>query len=126
MKTSKVSSRVRVPIVITIAAVSALVLACASSYPSESAGRSYCEQHEKIDGHLKLKSFTKTNGIGDDDRSYEMEYEAEVECLSVTTLPVIPEIAGVCKKVGQIFKRSGRIRFEKTENGWRAPDGKIY
>jgi hypothetical protein len=125
MKTSKGSSRVRVPIVITIAAVSTLVLACGSSYPSESAGRRYCEQHETMDGYLKLKSFTKTNGIGDD-RSYEMEYEAEFECQRVNTLLGTTEIVGVCKKVGQIIKRSGRIRFEKTENGWRAPDGKIY
>jgi len=126
MKTSKVSSRVLVPLVITIAAVSAFVVACGSSYPSESAGRRYCEKNcGTIDGYLKLKSFKKTNGIGDD-RSYEMEYEIEVECLSVTITPGISEIGGVCKKVGQIFKESGRIRFQKTENGWRAPDGRIY
>jgi hypothetical protein len=125
MKTSKVSSRVCVPIVITIAAVSALVLACGISYPSESAGRRYCEQNETIEGYLKLKSFKKTNGIGDD-RSYILEYEAEVECQTVNTLHGTPRIIGVCKEVGQIFKKSGRIQFQKTENGWRAPDGKIY
>jgi len=66
MNSRKVSSRVRVPIVITIAAVSTLIFACGSSNPSESAGRRYLEQNAKIDGYLKLKSFKKTNGIGDD------------------------------------------------------------
>jgi hypothetical protein len=125
MKTNKVSSISTLAIVITIAAVSAFVLACGSSYPSESAGRRYCEQHGTIDGYTKLKSFTKTNGSGDD-RSYEMEYEAEYECQKVNTLLGTTEIVGVCKKVGQIFKTSDRIQFTKTENGWRAPDGKIY
>jgi hypothetical protein len=58
----------------------------------------------------RVKSFTKTNGFGDD-KNYTIEYKAENECQMV---------AGVCLKVGQIVPINGTIEFQKTENGWRA------
>ena len=104
------------PIAITIAAVSALLLACGGSYPSESTGRRWAEANISP-GFFTLKSFTKTNGFGDD-KSYTMEYKAETECQKV--------IPGYCLKVGQVISQEGKITFQKTENGWRADDGRIY
>jgi hypothetical protein len=130
MKTNEVSSTSSLAIAITIAAVSAFVLACGSSYPSESAGRRFLEAFGKIDGSYSVKSFTKTNGAGDDKR-YTMEYTAVVECQKVNFDPNAFYVGGSpyavrCKEVGTRYTDSGKIEFQKTDNGWRAPDGNIY
>jgi len=130
MKTNEVSSTSSLAIAITIAAVSAFVLACGSSYPSESAGRRFLEAYAKKDGSYSVKSFTKTNGVGDD-KHYTMEYKAVVECQKVNTDPggfYVGDKPYVvrCKEVGTLFTDSGKIEFQMTDNGWRAPDGNIY
>ena len=121
MKTSKVSSKVRLSIAITLAAVSVITLACGSSQPSESAGRKYLDATHERSGTAKawkVKSFTKTNGTGDD-KSYTMEYEAELVCHTVVD-------GTKCDIVGKVIQDKDKILFQKTDNGWRAPDGNIY
>jgi hypothetical protein len=126
----------RLALATTVAAVASLVLACASSYPSESAARTALENlgnSPTMGGNwFKVKSFTKTNGKGDD-KNYTVEYDAELECGPIppnTILPDDQDVPHVWKCYGQsggrIIKVSGMIAFEKTEKGWQGPDKKIY
>lgn len=63
-----------------------ILIACSSSKPSESDGRAFLEHVGKQQGLFKVKSFTKTNGL-DQENMYMLEYEAEVECLKVNHRP---------------------------------------
>jgi hypothetical protein len=128
MKTNEVSSMSSLAIAITIAAVSAFLLACGSSYPSESAGRRFLEAYAKTHSY-SVTSFTKTNGVGDDNH-YTMEYKTVVECQKVNSSPGDFWLGASydvrCQEVGKLLTVSGKIEFEKTDNGWRAPDKNIY
>jgi len=107
-----------------------LVLACGSSYPSESTARKIMEDYlarlfpPNQAGSLRLKSFAKTNGMGDD-QHYTLEFDAEIETL--LTKQGLAELnrRGMCAEATEAGcikprKRSGKLHFEKTENGWRS------
>lgn len=108
-----------------------LLFACSSGFPSESTGRQVLENHYgKYPGAYKVKSFTKTNGVEIPPNAYSLEFEAEIECLRDLKLEpgdilIRDEYGLACVKAG-IQKLQGKIKFEKTEKGWRAEDGKIY
>lgn len=74
---------------------------------------------------IKVRSFTKTNAVEIPPNGYSLEYEAQVECLSaIKRAPgdiTIPENSFdvICERVGDVKKVTGKIRFDKTENGWR-------
>ncbi|MGZ8845387.1 MAG: hypothetical protein ACXW3C_02890 [Pyrinomonadaceae bacterium] len=106
------------------------------SAPSESAGRRFLESNgdrlqtvrRQSDPFLfgfTVESFTKTNGI-DRGLHYTMEYRAQVKCEKLVQPKVVSYIRVFCTRVGQVVNLSDTIEFEKTDNGWRAPDGKIY
>ncbi len=106
------------------------------SAPSESAGRRFLEANGKRFQIVRpqsdflfgftVKSFTKTNGI-DSIARYTMEYKAQVECEKLAQPGEQgADVRVFCTRVGQVVNLSGTIEFRKTENGWRAPDGKIY
>lgn len=69
----------RLALATVFVAVAALVLACGSSYPSESVARKIMEDYQAEEG-FRVRSFTKTNGMGDDQR-YTLEFDAELESL---------------------------------------------
>jgi peptidylprolyl isomerase len=107
-----------------------LVPACGSSYPSESTARKIMEDYlarlfpPNQAGSLRLKSFAKTNGIGDG-QHYTLEFDAEIETL--LTKQGLAELnrRGMCAEATEAGcikprKRSGKLHFEKTENGWRS------
>ena len=119
-------SSIPLRVVSCIAAI--FLFACSSGMPSESDGKRFLENHGKKT--YKVKSFTKTNGVGTTD-SYSLEYEAQVECLEVNVHPPYPTILQnefdvACEKVGDVKKLAGKIQFNKTERGWRGEDGEIY
>jgi len=107
--------------------------ACGSGHPSEADGRRVLEARSKSEGDLyKINSFRKTNGQAAEVmgvKMYGFEYEAEVECLKqswsaqITPFPPPDAMFGDavhCSTVGEVKKLKGTIRFEQTENGWRA------
>lgn len=104
----------RLALATVLVALAGLALACGSSYPSESEARKVLEAQTAEHSLFKVRSFTKTNGMGDDKR-YTLEYDAELECVQQASTLVLR----LCE-AGQISKTSGKIEFEKTENGWRA------
>jgi hypothetical protein len=97
--------------------ISSLLFACSSSYPTEDdARKAFSENHR---GLLKVNSFRKTDGKPMETmgvKMYEMNFEADVECLTsaITTTGVF------CLQGGETKKIQNSLRFEKTEQGWRA------
>jgi len=112
-------------------AVAGFVLACGSSNPSESTARKIMEDHlarlfpPNQAGSMRLRSFTKTNGMGDD-KHYTLEFDAEIETLLTKQGLAEAKSHGICAAEAteadciKPRKRSGKIQFEKTENGWRS------
>lgn len=119
-----------------------------SSRPSDSAGRSVLENAYK--NIVKISSFKKTNaqeGNAFGVSVYEMEYEATVEYISnaceigfgraiegglggVSPISDKPSplecMAGRIHKKGEKETIKGKLVFEKTEKGWKGPDGQLY
>lgn len=98
----------------------AFFTACTST-PSDSDGRKFIDDWDQGVDLYTVKSFTKTNGMGDE-KTYTMEYQAEIECLKVNYTPNTVVASGFfneCRQKGQVVKAMGKIQFEKTENGWR-------
>jgi hypothetical protein len=110
----------RLAVVTVLMAVAGLALACGSSYPSESEARKVLEAQIAKDSIFKIRSFTKTNGMGDD-KHYTVEFEAELECLKQSDTLLRLKLC----EAGQVVKTSGEIKFEKTENGWRGKAGPL-
>lgn len=97
--------------------ISFLLFACSLSYPSEDDGRKAFSEQNK--GILEVKSFRKTDGKAMESQGvkmYEMDFEAEVECLTFA----LTVHGVVCYQKGQTQKIKNTIRFEKSEQGWRA------
>jgi len=98
-----------------------LTLAC-SSVPSEADGRKYFEDKGAETNVFKVRSFTKTNGSGDE-KQYTTDYEAEFECLKPSSEPgtigVVQYPFPNCDRAKQIVKQKGILIFAKTEQGWR-------
>lgn len=106
---------------------------CQSAVPSEADGRAVIESRTArgsgfSGSAIRLAKFRKTNG---QDRAfggvrmYEMEYEAEFECLErVSSLDLMNICAG--RQPGSTVTQRGRLRFEKTERGWRDEDGNVH
>lgn len=121
--------------------------------PSESTGRKTLDHQirEQSQGHIKLVIFKKTNGKGDANY-YQVEYEAKIEFLDTGAWssgnamsssrefgfalrqagnnPMLQLMGGMTGDVdvqkGQQQAITGTLVYEKTEKGWRGPDGGIY
>ncbi len=132
--------------------VAALLVGC-SGPPSENTGRKVVERQiqTQSNGKIKLVSFKKSNGMGDD-HFYQLEYEAEIEFLadgawargtpmdSSASFEFSTQAVGntpTAQMMGAAFGAANvhrgqretiksALRFEKTENGWRGQDGQIY
>lgn len=128
-------------VVFAIAAV--LLTACGgSSTPSESDGRAVFENRLKQtlqNGTVKLVRFNKVNGqMGEETgiKFYKLQYEAEVEYPNGLNINCKDHVAGkrfswdcYMKEVREKGERQvvkEEMIFEKTEKGWKAPDGHIY
>ena len=120
---------------------------------SQSTGQKMLENQiqNQSNGKIKLLSFSKTNGKGDD-AYYQVEYEAEIEFLANgawesgggmsssptfgfstqqlgggATAQLLGAVVGAQNvSQGQRTKVKGVLRFEKTEKGWRGQDGQVY
>lgn len=111
------STRQHLPFVLFLVVL--FLFAACSSTPSESEGRKFIEDKGAEKKLYTVKSFTKTNGVNDE-RTYTMEYEAEIECLQSGALVInSSSYMIVCENKGQIGKLRSKLVFEKTENGWR-------
>lgn len=99
------------------------LFAACSSVPSELKGREFLDNlsKDKYGNLFRVKTFAKTNGI-DNDHIYTMEFSAELECLKPNQY-VEFDSGTSCESAGQIVKQSGKLIFEKTENGWRVVPG---
>jgi len=123
--------------------LTALFLAGCSGPPSESVGKQIVEKQiqEQSKGLIKLVSFRKTNATGGDS-AYQMEYEVEIEFADDVRVfrdammagPFYAERGVVSptlfmmqqRRKGEKLKQTGTLGFEKTEKGWRGPDGVVY
>ena len=82
----------------------------------------------KIDrGEVRINSFDKINGqeleiLGV--KIYKIEFEVEMEYLKDNKPEFLKKAVGTDK--GKIKYLKGTIRFEKTERGWKGPDGNLY
>jgi hypothetical protein len=125
----------RLALATVFVAVAGLVLACGSSYPSESTARKIMEDclarlfPPNQAGSIRLRSFTKTNGMGDD-QHYTLEFEAEIETLLTKQGLAEYNRQGMCTEATEAGcikprKRSGKLHFEKTENGWRSVNSDV-
>jgi hypothetical protein len=108
------------PLAFSLVVLLFAVAAC-SSTPSESAGRKFIEDKGAEKNLYRVKSFTKTNGVGDE-HAYTMEYKAELECVQPGA--VVIDSGGEsglihCEKPGQVGNVQSKLVFERTENGWR-------
>lgn len=106
--------------------------------PTESAARQFYETNFKelvTPGILKIESFKKTNGIKREElgsQIYELEYQAELsfpngwlpQCVDNTHYDAgcyMARLQGAKpKKASSKESDTGKVIFEKTENGWRA------
>jgi hypothetical protein len=125
--------------------LTALFLAGCSSQPSQSAGKQIIEKtiQDESKGLIKLLSFRKTNATSRGNY-YVMEFEVEIEYLEDCVLEGVGPFSRASrglfkaergsslrglpyqpKKKGK-ERRSGELEFEKTEKGWRGPDGNVY
>lgn len=139
--------------ILSVAFAVFLLGGCTSS-PSEATGRKAFEASiaKSAAGLAKVVSFQKVNGQESDlmgVKVYSMEYKAEVEfsadcrwgignrgnivaTTSNNSMELMSVMIGVqggglkSVKKGQRETVTGALQFEKTEKGWRGPDGGIY
>lgn len=102
-------------------------LACSGANPSEAdaikALDAACRQQQNL---CKVKSLHKTDGQASEVSKvshYRLEYQAEVECLSVNDsgsgVSIFPaNTIAICGKVGDVRKVAGVFEFVQSENGW--------
>ncbi len=131
-----------------ITALAMSLLGCSRSKPTEAEAREGISQMVARDSNnlMKLQSFVKTNGIGDEDRGYTLEFTGvallQEDCVfgghmgeslfaAMKGLPQTPleEMAVFGKgrgKKGQTLKFHGEIRYGMTERGWRVSDVNCY
>ena len=124
--TMSISRLIRSRSLFVLFSIMASLFSACSSTPSESEGRKFIDDWDQRIDLYTVKSFTKINGMGDE-KTYTME--AEIECLKSNYRPntvVAGAFYVVCQQKGQIVKGSGKIQFEKTENGWRPLPGTSF
>ena len=130
----------RVQLLLAIIILPVAVVGCSSGAdkPFETGAREFYESNLKeliSTGILKVETFKKTNArtLGEDGvQIYEFEYQADLffpkgwmpECVYTTHFDINCHMAitrGVRpKEVGAKELDTGKIKFEKTENDWRA------
>jgi len=95
--------------------------------------------------YIKLLSLKKINGVQSEksgQQIYDIEYEVEIEVIATCQYsasiwdrfsadppdkkPFFSSYKPDLAKPGDIFKFEGTFRFEKTDNGWRGEDDRIY
>lgn len=108
---------------------------CGDSVPTESEGEEVLKAH--LNKSAKILYFKKTNGKKNGDGSYTMYYEAKYSFPDGLNLNCkkfrgkdgfivamsYPQESGKCmlatiREKGEEVTKSGKIYFEKTENGW--------
>jgi hypothetical protein len=106
------------------------LLGCSSGPVSESSVRTAYEKSTKAiaEGKAKLVSFRKVNARSAERlgvQFYEVEYEAVLDFLEDYPQPgQIP--LGPKGKKGETKQETGKLSFQKTENGWKGPDKNLY
>lgn len=125
-----------------------LPLAACSLPPSASNAHNALARQiqEESQGRIRLVNFSKTNGLEAETNGvkiYKFEYQAEIEFADECWwagqpghFAADPVKASVWDALGHVLQRrmrkgqreklSGTLEFEKTERGWRGPDGQIY
>ena len=104
--------------------VVAVLSACQNfGVPSEDDARAVLSrEHPPISmGLATIKSFTKTNGQESEVfgvKYYKLEYSAELEYTG--------EERNSWGLPAGVHTKSGTFMFEKTEKGWKGPDGAFY
>lgn len=119
-----------------------------SGKPSEGMGQKALDHQIQTQskGQIKLMSFHKTNGTGDD-KVYAVEYEAEIEFqtdgywthggamvpfgFAAQISPYDRMMAAGMGAITEVHKGqrqtiNGALQFVKTEKGWQGEDGQIY
>lgn len=132
---------------LAIEVLTVLALSGCGGPPSPSDGRKQVESQIQAEsnGLIRLVSFDKTNGLDRDSggrKLYEMEYTAEIEFLdnciwnsggergwngSFVAIPRQPGHEGDWRgpfdpqepSKGERQRVNGKLKFEKTEQGWR-------
>lgn len=121
---------------------SLMVISCSGGVPSESDAKdAFTSRYQKeIDqGLVTLDAFSKVNAQRMDMFGvslYTVEYRATIawpKGLNTQCIGNDPDefrgwdcAMAKSRKVGQVENLAGTLEFEKTENGWRGPGGKVY
>jgi len=144
--TSANGSLVRLPSATVVVGAAAVIVLCVvifllfnralTNYPTESAARTVFEnqRREKINsGFIEILGFKKVDGQRRELHGvtfYTVEYQAEIKYPKGSKCTVQEYLFGNvgCAEMqpGEIGNLRGEITFERTENGWKGPDGKIY
>lgn len=116
--------------VLVIALCLTYFIACSQGTPTEADAIKYLNDQGVKDNNLyKVKSLKKTNGKGNKE-SYIMDFDVELECLRTKEenfLEFNPDQdykirVYSCEK-GEVVKRSGKLGFVKSEQGWVVYEG---
>ena len=105
--------------------------------PSDDTGRQVVERlmeqsSRQFGSQARLVRFEKTNGQRQEVngvRLYTMDYNAQFECVRSASTALTGMLGDPCprgRRAGHPFSRRGTLRFEETEQGWRAEDGSVY
>jgi hypothetical protein len=103
--------------------VATVTLVGCSRKPSERDARTVVENMKNQSGQTRITAFKKVNasaGVEHGQETYTIECTYDIELLN-------PEVAKALGAQGHLLHfGSDAIHFEKTEKGWKGPDGKLY
>ena len=111
-----------------------LLVACSGNPSSSDAEKILLERLKKSESSAELKSFKAAKAYSKEimgTQIYLVEYEAEIAypngaacnpnspmCLKIPGHKEVP--------AGEVIKKSGKLEFQKTSEGWKGPDGNFY
>lgn len=95
--------------------------------PTEQDGAQVWHDLLKNDHGIELASFKKTNGRLDGSH-YLLDFEARVRYLDngIHDPAAAPGVGIRANRKGTVETVKGSYEFQKTENGWKGQDGKVY
>lgn len=119
------------PLVLALLFSAVTVTCSGAGVPSQSDGEKVFKHTNGAikRGIWKLHSFSKTNGQQGEVfgvKVYRLDYAAELEYAQDEPDAFGNTGGSGLHKKGDIVKRNGSLRFEKTEKGWKGQDGEIY